>query len=291
MKNHVRSLLFLAIVAVATPITAQTTVGVGSFGYSNGVHPTFTFIFEGTDEKYVESYWRDELKKISHEVSNKKEVVAAGALVPQISPDTVRILVKAEQRKGSPMLTAHVAILAREGYLGPDSDPGSFEGAKAFVQLHSTAIRRQLAQQELSDAEKGLARLRDDLAMLKREKERAEAGVEKSKQRAAEAATDQEHAKAEAEELGPRIEAQRNEVAATPSEEATKALDRMLKDRSKAQDKERRAMDDERKMKKKAEDLEWEIRRNVEDQERKSAEITRQEELVGSLREKLAGIR
>ena len=122
-------------------------------------------------------------------------------------------------------------------------------------------------------------------------RQRAEAGVEKSKQRAAEAATDQEHAKAEAEELGPRIEAQRNEVAATPSEEATKALDRMLKDRSKAQDKERRAMDDERKMKKKAEDLEWEIRRNVEDQERKSAEITRQEELVGSLREKLAGIR
>ncbi|HRF78510.1 MAG TPA: hypothetical protein PL070_00350, partial [Flavobacteriales bacterium] len=59
----------------AASLAAQNTVEVSSFAFSDGVHPTFSFFFEGTDTKYVESFWRDELKKISTAVSNKKEVI------------------------------------------------------------------------------------------------------------------------------------------------------------------------------------------------------------------------
>ncbi|MBK7295431.1 MAG: hypothetical protein IPI91_01655 [Flavobacteriales bacterium] len=63
---------------------------------------------------------------------------------------------KGEQRKGSPLLTAHVSIQSTNGYIGPDSDSEVYAAAVAFVQRHSTAIRRQLAQQELSASEKTL---------------------------------------------------------------------------------------------------------------------------------------
>lgn len=280
------------ILACLFPLTAvaQTTVTVGSFGFSNGVHPTLDFVFEGTDTKYVESYWRDELKKISRDVSNKKEVIGHGALLPQISPDTVRVLVKAEQRKGSPLLTAHVAILTTQGYVGAGGDATALEAAKAYVHRHSTALRRQLAQQELTDAEKGLTRLRSDLSMLQREKERAAAGMEKSRQRAAQALADQEKARQKLGELGPQVDAKRNEVASAPTDEGTKELNALLKEQSKATDTERRAVEAHRSMEKKVEDLAWSIKQNEQEQERKVAAIAQQEQLVKALREKIAAI-
>jgi hypothetical protein len=282
--------LTLALLASGPGLLAQTTVEVSSHRFSSGVHPTYTFVFEGTDVKYVESYWRDELKRISKDVSNKKEVIAAAAMLPQISPDTVRVLVKAEQRKDSPLLTAHVAILTTAGWVGPASEQRIHDAAKAYVQQHSTALRRQLAQQELTDAEKGLARLRTDLANLQREKERAESSIEKSRQRAAEAVSEQEDARKRRDELDPRIDAQRQQVADAPSDEASKELNNLLKQQTRAQDDERKALETERAMKKKEEELTLAVQKNVEDQARKQEAITRQETLVNSLREKLNAI-
>lgn len=280
----------LLLVLSLTTASGQTTVSPSSFRFSSGVHPTFSFVFEGTDVKYVESYWRDELKKISDEVSNKKELIAAGALIPQISADTVRVLVKAEQRKGSPLLTAHVAFLTSAGYVGPSSNDKVFNGAQVFVQQHSTALRRQLAQQELTDAEKGLARLRTELSDLQRQKERDESSIEKSKQKAAEAVTEQDRTKKELDDLAPRIDAQRNAVVSAPSDEATKELSRLLKEQTRAQDRNRKAMEMERSMTKKADELTQGIKKNVEEQTRKQEAIDRQDTLVNTLREKLAAI-
>ncbi len=286
-----RTIFAATLLATTGLLAQQTQVEVSSFAFSDGVHPTFSFLFEGTDTKYVESFWRDELKKISTSVSNKKEVIGIAALVPQVSGDTVRIMMKAEQRKGSPLLTAHVAILATNGFIGPNSDAKIFDAAKAFVQQRSTQLRRQLAEQELTLGEKGLARLNSELQDLQREKERAEAGIEKSKQRAAEAVIEQEKTKTEADELGPRITALQTELTATPSEEGTKELNGLIKDRNRAQDRTRKAQDEERSMTKKADDLAWAIKKNVEDQAKKSEAIAQQETLVKTLRAKLLDIR
>lgn len=283
--------LLLAFTLTATAAVAQTEVQVSSFAFSDGVHPTLSFLFEGTDTKYVESYWKDELKKISAGVSTKKEVVGSAVLVPQVSPDTVRILVKAEQRKGSPMLTAHVAILTTAGYVGPSSDERVFEAAKSFVQQRSNDLRRQLAQQELTTAEKGLRDLQNQLDGLQREKERAEASIVKGEQRVAEAAEDQIKYKAEAEDLKVQIASLENELAATPSESGTKDLERLIRDRKKAEDNERKAFDDERNTKRKSEELSYAIKKNVEDQAKLSTSIAQQETLVKSLQEKLSAIR
>jgi len=286
-----RTLSITALLAATGLLAQQPQVEVSSFAFSDGVHPTFSFLFEGTDTKYVESFWKDELKKVSVSVSTKKEVIGIAAVVPQVSGDTVRVLMKAEQRKGSPLLTAHVAILSTNGFIGPNSDAKIFEAAKAFVQQRNTQLRRQLAEQELSLGEKGLAKLNGELQDLQREKERAAAGIEKSKQRAAEALIEQEKTKSEAEELGPRIMALQAELTTTPSEGGTKELNGLIKDRNKAQERTRKAQDDERNMTKKADDLTWAIKKNVEDQAKKSEAIAQQETLVKTLREKLSDIR
>ena len=96
---------------------------------------------------------------------------------------------------------------------------------------------------------------------------------------------------AELDELAKRIEAQRALVATAPSEENSKELNDLLKQQSRASDKNRRALDDERNMKKKGDDLVWDIRKNEEDQVKITEEITRQEQLVTALREKLANIK
>jgi len=283
--------LFLLVAAAPLGSAGQPAVSIGSYAFSDGVHPTFTFPFEGTDARFVEAWWKDELKGISQAVSNKKEVVAAGALLPQVSPDTVRVLVKAEQRKGVPMLTAHVAVLTREGWMAPSSDPRAFEAAKAFVQERSTLLRRQLAQQELTQAEKGLARLISELNGLQREKERAEAGIERSRQRAAEAVREQERLAAEAEEVSRKAEAQRKENAQGPDAEGERLLADLLKQQARAAEKRKRAGEDELSARKRAEELAQEVRKNLQDQERKRVEVQRQEELVQQLRAKLDAIR
>lgn len=287
-----RTILFSALfLASAFPVLGQTAVGSGAFGFSNGVHPTFTCILEGTDARFVESWWKDELKRISADVSNKKELIGAAALVPQVSADTVRILVKAEQRKGSPMLTLHVAMLTSLGWVGPDSDQREFDGGKAFVQERCTQLRRQLAQQELTDAERALARMNNELSGLQRERERAASGIERSKQRGQEAMDEQEKLQQEIAEKEKALEKLRGEVGPTPSEADAKLLADQQKQLAKTQDKIRRAQDDERDMVKRAQELAWDVKKNEEDQERKRAEIERQEQLAKQLREKLEAIR
>ncbi|MBX2972214.1 MAG: hypothetical protein KF797_03860 [Flavobacteriales bacterium] len=287
--NPLRTLLLPLLFSGAT--FAQTTVEVSSFAFSDGVHPTFSFFFEGTDTKYVESYWRDELKKISAAVSNKKEVIGHAALVPQVSGDTVRVYVKAEQRRNSPNLTAHVAIMTTAGFVGPNSEARALDGAKTFVQQRSTALRRQLAEQELSLAERGLSKLKGELSDLQRDKERAEANIEKSRQRAAEAVQEQERTRVEADELGPRIAALQAELDGTPDKDGAKELSALIRDKDRAQSRNRKAREEEVSMQKKEAELTQAIRKNVEDQANKSSEIAKQETLVATLREKLSTIR
>jgi len=287
--TDLRNLLASALLLCALPSAfGQTTVSPSSYAFSNGVHPTFSFVFEGTDVRYVESYWRDELKGVSSSVSSKKELIGAAAILPQVSTDTVRILMKAEMRKGSPLLTAHVAIFTIDGYISPNSERRQYEAALAFVQQRSTALRRQLAQQELSNAEKELSRSTSERDGLTREKERALSSIEKSVQRAGSATEEEQRLKAELDERAARLEAMRPK--ATTDEQAQIELKALEKEQEKAMASERKAQETERAMSKKAEDLRWEVKKLEEDVVRKEAEIARETALVEALREKLAAI-
>lgn len=286
-----RPALLLIASLFAVLLRAQAQVSVSSFAFGSGIHPTLSFQFEGTDAKYVEAWWKDELKRISREVSSRKEVIGHGALLPQVSRDTVRILVKAEQRKGAPFTAAHVAILTTEGWVGPNGDAKAFEAGKAFVQERSTLLRRQLAQQELTLAEKGLARLTSELSGLQREKERAETGIERARQREAEAANEQEQWRREGDAAAAKREAAAKAQAAEPDAQGQKELAELAKAQARAAEKQQKAAREEAQARERQQQLALEVRRLQEEAERKAAEAARQEQLVRALREKLAAIR
>lgn len=282
-------LAFLVFNAVA--IQAQQTVEFSSFGFSDGVHPTLSYRLEGTDTRYVESFWKDELKKVSASVSSKKEVIGHGALLPQVSSDTVRIYVVAEQRKASPFLTAHVAIQTTAGFIAPDSDPTALEAARAFVVLRTNALRRQLVQQELTIAEKGLDNLRRELQNLQREKERSEASIVKSNERAAEAVKDQASTRAEADELAKQVSKMKGDLLTQPDPELEKELARATKDKDNAEKRHAKAIDTQRDMTKKAEELASTVKKNLAQQATTQDAIAKQEVLVNALKDKFAEIR
>lgn len=286
LRTTLAFLLFRAVVA-----QAQQTVELSSFSFSDGVHPTLSYRFEGTDTRYVESFWKDELKKVSASVSSKKEVIGHGALLPQVSSDTVRIYVVAEQRRASPFLTAYVAIQTTAGFIAPNSDPTALEAARAFVMQRTNALRRQLVQQELTTAENGLDNLHRELQNLEREKERAEASIGKSNERAAEAVADQASTRAEADDLAKQVSKLKGDLLTQPDPELEKELARATKDKDNAEKRNAKAIDTQQDMTKKAEELASTVKKNLAQQATTQDAIAKQEVLVKALKDKFAEIR
>lgn len=282
---------FLASLIISFSAAAQHAVELSSYAFSDGVHPTLSYIFEGTNTKYVESFWKDELKKISASVSSKKEVIGHAALLPQVSSDTVRIYVTAEQRRSSPFLTAHVAIRTTAGFVGSETDASVLEAARDFVRLRTNALRRQLVQQELTMAEKGLDDLKNDLQNLQREKERAETSIVKSNERAADAVVEQANTRKEADDLALEISKRKGELLTQPDPEIEKELARTIKDKERAEKRNTKAKEVERDMTKKADELANSITQNVDQQAKTQDSIAKQEVLVKALKDKLAEIR
>lgn len=283
-------LLLLSLLTVRS-MGQAVTVDLGSHMFSNGVHPTFDVRFEGTDARAVEAFWKSELKAISLDVTNKKELTGVTARIPSVSPDTLRILIKAEQSKNSTTVTAHVAVLTTNGFVGPDSPERERTACQTYVQQRSVVLQRQVAQAALEKGERDLTRLRNDLDMLVREKARAENTIARTQEKDAQAVKDKEAADQELARLGPEVEALEKEQAATPTEEGAKELKDKRKDLERLRDKGRRFADTSVGAKKKVTDLEWSIQKNLEDQAAKQKAIEKQEGVVEELRNKLNGIR
>lgn len=277
------AILVISVLASAT-LQAQSAPGMGAYQFSDGVHPTFDATFTDAKEREVTSFWRNELKSISVKVTNKKELIGAGARIPAASPDTLRILIAVDRPKGGLYTTAHIAILSTAGFVGPDSPERELSGCTQWVQQGTVTLRKQFAQAALDVGQRDLERLQRDLAMLKRAKDRAENGLQKAQQRGEQAVRD----KAD-------LDTQLSEMNAAPTAAPDSSSDpNEERDRLKEQSKLRRKITHAEKsaqgMEKKANDLQWAIKQNEKDQVSKQEEIDRQQTLVNGLHEKLQAI-
>lgn len=287
-----RTTILAYALAAFLPLAAQpVTVELGSSMFSTGVHPTFDVRFEGTDVRSVEAFWKAELKAISMDVTNKKELMGISARIPAVSPDTLRILIRAEQPKGYAWTTAHIAVQTTNGFVGPDAPERERMACEAYVQQRAVTFQRQLAQAALEKGERDLLRLKSDLDMLVREKARAEGAIAKNQQKDADAVKEKEATDQELGRLMPEVEALEREQAATPTAEGAKELKDKQKDRTKLQDRSRRLADTSVSAQKKVKELEWEIKKNLDDQAAKQKAIEKQDTVVAGLREKLSSIR
>ncbi len=285
--RHLTTFAFLALLAHGH---AQTEVRTSSFSFAVGVQPTFSVVFRNADAPTVAAWYKDQLKDISAGVVSKKELMAIGTRLPEVSTDTMRVYVKVDQPKKSPDVTLHVAFKVAGGFVGPDSETRQVEGCRAWMYQQAVMLKKMLAQRELDAGTKQQARLEDELAMLVRENERAQKSIEKTQQNI----TDGEKEKADTDgELGnmlTRLDSKKQDVANAPSEENTKQLQALMKEQEKLQRKSEKLARDITSGTRKIEDLRFDIKKNLVDQDAKSKAIDAQKIVVESLREKLATV-
>ncbi len=285
-----RYLTTFALLAFIGVCQAQTEVRTSSFAFAVGVQPTFSVLFKNADTRTVEAWFKDHLKDISAEVSSKKDLVAIGTRLPEVSTDTIRVYVKADQPKKSTDVTLHLAFKVGSAFVGPDSEARQVEGCRTWVYQETVMLKKMLAQRELDVGTKQQARLEDDLAMLVRENERTQKSIEKTQQNI----TDAEKAKADTEgELGnmlTKLDSKKQDVANAPSEENTKQLQALVKEREKLQRKSEKLAKDITNGARKIEDLRFEIKKNLADQDAKAKAIAAQKLVVESLRDKIANV-
>src|SRR5204863_8507899 len=127
-------------------------VRVSSYTFTNGVCPTFSVAFNGTDPSAVEKWFKGQLKSISADVSTKKELMSIGTRLPEVSGDTIRVFIRCEQLKRSPEVTMYAAFRVGGSFVGPDSEQRQSEGCRNWLYQRSVMLKKELAQQEVEVA-------------------------------------------------------------------------------------------------------------------------------------------
>jgi hypothetical protein len=274
----------VVLVCAAPALRAQTTPTMSAFQFSDGVHPTFDATFPDTDARTVASFWKNELKSISVKVADKKEMIGQAARIPAATSDTLRILIKVEQPKGSTTAIAHIAFLTTAGFVAPDSPKRLLDGCTAWVQQRTVALQRRNTQKVLDDAQRELGRQQGRLNDLKRDRARAENGLVSTAQKSDKATQDKAAAEKQLEELNSDNSLPADSTAAAKAEKDRGRQRYKLQDRIKLLG---HTIDSARK---KTDKLNWSIKQNDQDQVAQQQVVDKQQAVVNDLQQKLQAI-
>lgn len=285
-----RNSLTLLAIGISLLLQAQTEVRNASFTFAGGVYPTYSVVFNGTDKAAVEKWFREQLKPISADMGGKKEVMSIGTRLPEVSSDTLRVFVKGDQPKGGKDVTAHVAFRVNNAFVGPDNDERQREGCRNWMYQNSVMLKKNIAQKDLEAGQKRLAHLEGELAGLVKDKDRAQSSIEKTQHNIVEDEQAKVGAEGEGKIMETTVEAKKQEVATSPSEENTKELQALMKEQEKLKKRAVKLTADIADDKKKIEDLQFQIKQNLSEQDAKAKAIEAQKKVVEELTTKLAGI-
>jgi chromosome segregation ATPase len=278
------------LIALPLLMHAQTEVQNASWAFSTGVAPAFSVTVPMAETKRAEAFFKARLKVISAEVVQKKEVVATGTRLPEVSSDTLRVLVKAERARRAEETTVYLAFKLGGAFIGPDGEQRQVEGCRSWVYRTTVMLKKELAQEALDAGTKRLKDLENAHAMLVREKDRAQGSIEKTSDRIVKDEREKSTVEGERTAMETRVQAKQSEVNTAPTEANAKELQAMLKEQEKLKRKAEGLGRDIEGGRKKVEDLQADIRKNLEEQEAKAREIDAQKKVVQELTTKLAGV-
>ena len=287
--NMRNSLTLLATVATLV-LQAQTEVRNASFAFAGGVYPTYSVVFNGSDKAAAEKWFKDQLRSISADMGGKKEVMSIGTRLPEVSGDTMRVFVKADQPKGSTDVTVHAAFRVNMAFVGPDNEERQREGCRKWMYQNSVMLKKNIAQKELEAGQKRLSNLESDLAGLVKDKDRAQSSIEKTQHKMVKKEKEKVGTEGEGKMMETTAEAKKQDVVTSPSEENTKQLQSLMKEQEKLKKKAVKLTEDIADGKKKIEDLQFQIKQNLAEQDTKAKAIEAQKKVMEELTTKLAGV-
>ena len=283
--------LLTALAALTASLSfGQTQVTNASFKYSDVVHPTFSVTIPGTSADKAEKWFKEQLKSISASIGGKKEVIGIGTRLPEVSSDTIRVFVVADQPKKSDEVTVHAAFRVNMAFVGTDGDEAQREGCRKWVYQTAVGLKKLLAQEDLDAANKILATLEGDLAGLVKEKGRAEGNLEKTQRSIVDDQKSKVEAEGESKILETKVESKKQEVVSAPSVANTKELHALMKEQEQLHKKADKLTESIAAGKRKVEDLQFQIKKNLSEQDTKTKAIATQKDAVALLTAKLAGI-
>ncbi|MCB0795214.1 MAG: hypothetical protein KDB88_10800 [Flavobacteriales bacterium] len=258
---------------LAQDVTDRTEVKLGSFPYSDGLHPSFTVAFKKEYARDLEKHFKDTFKELAEDLSNKKEIRASGVRIPDISADTMSVLCKVEEPKKSDEVIVHVSYYLNGAFIGPGSDMMLQKATTEHVREKAIAFKREVLRIRLESEERELADMENALTELERNKDRAERSMDKTRKKGTDAQREKVDAEAGSKSLEMDIASKRAEVSAAANESNTGELQDLLKEEEKLKDKIQKLADEVVDAEKKVKELEDEIRDNLKEQEQMRAAI------------------
>jgi hypothetical protein len=285
-----RKSMTLLSFSAALSVLAQTSVSNTSFTFSGGVYPTFSTVFNKADAGGVEKWYKEQLKSISADMGGKKEVMSIGTRLPEISSDTIRVFLKADQPKKSEDVTVYAAFRVNGVFVGPDSDPHQVEGCKSWMYQRAVLLKKELVQKQVDEATRHSLRLESDMAGLLKEKDRAQGSLEKTQQNIVQDEQEKADVDGQSTVMVTSVDAKRQEVSNGPTEANSKALTELLKEQEKLKGKGEKLAKSIESGKKKVTDLQEQIKKNLADQDAKSKVIETQKKDLEALRTRLQNI-
>lgn len=275
---------FFTTIALSAAVfaTAQTEVMLSSYSFSDGDHPTVVVGFDNSDADAVENWYKNQLKDISKDVSSKKELRAQGARVPEVAPDTMTVLCKAEQGKKNTRVMLHLAFRYHGNWISKDGDDQLVKGAERYAYMLAVRYKKQVLEAVLGNEQKALGKMESDLAGLEKEKGRAESGIEKNKSKGQEATGEKAKAEKDLKDNETSVASKHAAMGTNPTEEEAKQFQELVKEGTKLKEKitketknisdaEAKVKELEDEVKKLSSDIEVK-RREVEDQKKKVEE-------------------
>lgn len=283
--------LFTAVALSAAVLTsAQTEVLQSSYSFSDGDHPTVVVAFENSDADAVENWYKGQLKDVSKDVGSKKEIRAQAARIPEVAPDTMTVLCKAEQGKKSTRVMLHLAFKYHGNWISKDVDGEVMKGAERYAYMLAVRYKKQVLEAVLGNEQKALAKMENDLAGLEKEKARAENGIEKNKGRGQEATGEKAKAEKDLKDNETSVASKHAAMGTNPTEEEAKAFQELVKEGTKLKEKivkeTKNISDAEAKVK----ELEDEVKKLSSDIEVKRREVEEQKKKVEEAQKAAGGV-
>lgn len=282
---------FLATIGTSIALNAQTEVMRSTMSFSDGTYPTMMATFENANASAVESWYKDQLRDASKDVSSKKEVRALGARVPEVMSDTITVLCKAEEKKND-RVEVHLAYRVHGAWVGNDNlDAKYVDGAKKHALALAVRYNRQLLEAALANEQKGQGRSEGELADLIKEKGRVESSLEKTRNEGVEAEKEKTQAESDLKTNDSAVSSKHSAMGSNPTEEEAKQFLDLVKNGTKLKEKiekETKKMDDAAK---KVTELEEQLKDNVAATEVKQKEVDEQGKKVEAARKALEGVK
>lgn len=187
--NMKKIILASIVIAFSFNLNAQEIkVKEGKEKIAEGTNNALSVIIYEADESLVEKAWKDLMKGYNAKVSNKSEIFADNASIPDISENTVDVY--AYTKKDDDGVKLIVAFDLGGAFVSSSTHASAYKAAEKIVNNFAIDVCKKAIQKKIDAAVEVQKDLEEDMASLKKKNEKLHKDIEDYKKKISEAEED-----------------------------------------------------------------------------------------------------